>query len=150
MSATPMFDRADEIIFYLNLLLENDNRPKINKSDIFNIKEDSLKIGAEELLRKYLTGYVSYIRAEKPFIFPFRLDVNEANIPNIKYNFNGELLGNKKIKYTKVICLKMNKIQNNTYIYYYNNKLKNNNIKKEKNVNEFKEDEYENYLNLSF
>lgn len=149
MSATPMFDRADEIIFYLNLLLENDNRPIINKSDIFNIKEDSLKVGAEELLRKYLTGYVSYIRAEKPFIFPFRLDVNEANVPNIKYNFNGELLGNKKIKYTKVICLKMNKIQNNTYIYYYNNKLKNNNIKKEKNVNEFKEDEYENYLNYN-
>ena len=31
MSATPMFDRADEIIFYLNLLLENDNRKIINK-----------------------------------------------------------------------------------------------------------------------
>ena len=65
MSATPMFDRADEIIFYLNLLLENDNRKKINKADIFNIKDDSLKKGAEELLKKYLTGYISYIRAEK-------------------------------------------------------------------------------------
>jgi len=148
MSATPMFDRADEIIFYLNLLLENDNRKKINKNDIFNIKEDSLKPGAEELLRKYLTGYVSYIRAEKPFIFPFRFDAEESQIPTIKNNFYGESLGKKNIKYTKIICLKMNSIQNNTYIHYYNNKLKNNNnSKKEKDNNDFDENDYENYLN---
>ena len=36
MSATPMFDRSDEIIFYLNLLLENDKRPLLNKNEIFN------------------------------------------------------------------------------------------------------------------
>ena len=149
MSATPMFDRADEIIFYLNLLLENDNRKIINKNDIFNIKDDSLKSGAEELLRKYLTGYVSYIRAEKPFIFPFRIDSDEAKIPDIRYDFNGELLANKKIKYKKIICLKMNNLQNDTYIYYFNNKIKNNEIKKEKNNNEFDEDEYENYLNYN-
>ena len=120
MSATPMFDRADEIIFYLNLLLENDNRKKISKSDIFNIKDDSLKHGAEDLLRKYLTGYVSYIRAEKPFMFPFRIDSDYGVIPKIKYDFNGEVLNQKKIKYTKIICLKMNNLQNNTYIHYYN------------------------------
>ena len=151
MSATPMFDRADEIIFYLNLLLENDNRKIINKNDIFNIKEDSLKEGAEELLKKYLTGYVSYIRAEKPFIFPFRIESSDAIVPkNIKYNFNGETLGNKKIKFTNIICLKMNDIQNKTYIHYYNNKLKNNEIKKENNNNDFNEDEYENYMNNNF
>ena len=33
MSATPMFDRSDEIIFYLNLLLENDKRPLLNKKN---------------------------------------------------------------------------------------------------------------------
>ena len=149
MSATPMFDRADEIIFYLNLLLENDNRKIINKNDIFNIKDDSLKKGAEDILRKYLTGYVSYIRAEKPFIFPFRINSDDAVVPSVKYNFNGELLGNKKVKYTKIICLKMDKIQNNTYIYYFNNKIKNNDIKKEKNKKDFDEDEYENYLNYN-
>lgn len=147
MSATPMFDRADEIIFYLNLLLENDNRKKINKNDIFNVKEDSLKTGAEELLRKYLNGYVSYIRAEKPFIFPFKIDSDDATVPNIKYNFNGDLIGKKKIKYTKIIGLKMNKIQNNTYIYYYNNKIKNNEINKKENNEDFNEENYEHYLN---
>ena len=51
---------------------------KIKKENIASkpqiIKDDSLKAGAEELLRKYLTGYVSYIRAEKPFIFPFKIN----------------------------------------------------------------------------
>ena len=34
MSATPMFDRPDEIIFFINLLLQNDGREKIQKNDI--------------------------------------------------------------------------------------------------------------------
>ena len=146
MSATPMFDRADEIIFYLNLLLENDKRKKINKSDVFNIKDGLLKKGAEELLRKYLTGYVSYIRAEKPFVFPFRIESNEASIPTIKYDFYGEPLDKKKIKYTKIICLKMHNIQNNTYIHYYNDIdiTKNNKIE---NINDYNDDEYENITN---
>ena len=147
MSATPMFDRADEIIFYLNLLLENDGRKIISKNDIFNVKEDSLKPGAEELLRKLLTGYVSYIRAEKPFIFPFKFDAPDSIIPNVKYSFHGESIDNKKkINYTKIICLKMNNLQNNTYIHYYNKKLKNNEIKQENN-NDFNENDYEDYLN---
>ena len=148
MSATPMFDRADEIIFYLNLLLENDKRKNINKNDIFNIKDDSLKPGADELLRKLLTGYVSYIRADKPFIFPFKFDADDSIIPSIKYNFYGDTIENKKkINYTKIICLKMNNLQNNTYIHYYNNKIKNNQINKETNNNDFNEEDYENYLN---
>lgn len=148
MSATPMFDRADEIIFYLNLLLENDKRKNINKNDIFNIKDDSLKPGADELLRKLLTGYISYIRADKPFIFPFKFDADDSIVPSVKYNFYGDLLeSKKKLNYTKIICLKMNNIQNNTYIHFYNNIIKNNEINKNSTNDDFNEDDYEDYLN---
>jgi len=147
MSATPMFDRADEIIFYLNLLLENDNRRIINKNDIFNTKNDSLKPGASDLLRKLLTGYISYIRAEKPFVFPFKFDATDSIIPSVKYDFYGDIIDKKKqIKYTKIISLKMIDLQNNTYIYYYNNKIKNNEIVRINDNNDFNENDYENLL----
>lgn len=81
MSATPMFDRPDEIIFYINLLLQNDGRQIINKSDIFNKNDGTLKLDAENKLREVFKGYVSYVRGEKPFSFPFRIYPK-----NIKYS----------------------------------------------------------------
>ena len=36
LSATPMFNKSSEIIWLLNLLLKNDDRPTINKEDIFD------------------------------------------------------------------------------------------------------------------
>ena len=42
MSATPMFNIPQEIVYILNLLLLNDNRPILNEKDIFNI-DGSLK-----------------------------------------------------------------------------------------------------------
>jgi len=125
MSATPMFDRPDEIIYYINLLLENDGREKINKNDFFSAKDGTLKEGAEEKLRNILTGYVSYVRAEKPFIFPFRIYPKSSNIPNINYYMNGKKIEeNKKIKFTNLVLCTMEGIQKNTYEYYYEKKLK--------------------------
>jgi hypothetical protein len=89
MSATPMYDRPDEIIFYINLLLENDGREKINKSDIFNLKDGTLKENADELLRKIFTGYVSFMRAEKPYDFPFRIYPTNSIVPKIEYYIDG-------------------------------------------------------------
>jgi hypothetical protein len=126
MSGTPMFDRPDEIIFYINLLLENDGRKKIKKSEIFHSKDGTLKEDAEEKLRNIFKGYVSYIRGEKPFIFPFRIYPKECVVPKTMYYMNGEKIEeNKKIKYTKLILCKMESIQLNTYIYYFNKKIKN-------------------------
>ena len=90
MSATPMFDRPDEIIFYINLLLENDKRKLISKSDIFNSKDGSLKPNAIDILKDVLKGYVSYVRAEKPFIFPFRIYPKNSIVPKIEYYLSGK------------------------------------------------------------
>ena len=146
MSATPMFDRPDEIIFYINLLLLNDRRKIINKNDIFNSKDGSLKEGAEDKLRNIFKGYFSYIRGEKPFIFPFRIYPKESEIPNYNYYMNGNKIeDNKKIKFTKIILCEMSDIQNNTYNYYFNKKKAENLIINNQNIlNNISNEEIEN------
>ena len=122
MSATPMFDRADEIIFYLNLLLENDKRKNINKNEIFD-GEGNLKQDAERFLKKILTGYVSYVRAEKPYIFPFKIYPKKAIIPQIKYDIHGnELKPDNKIKFTKLNIAIKNTIESYKKYKIYNQK----------------------------
>jgi len=85
LSATPMFDSYSEIIWILNLLLLNDKRYPITEREIFTTKGDFLtkkgeEIGKEILMRK-ATGYVSYVRGENPFTFPYRIWPREARNP---------------------------------------------------------------------
>ena len=132
MSATPMFDRPDEIIFYINLLLLNDGRKELNKYDIFNNKNGTLRLGADEKLREAFTGYVSYVRGEKPYIFPFRIYPKDAIVPRIEYSISGNKIEkDKQIKYTKLVLCPMTGVQNSTYEYYFNKKIKEGKIKKE-------------------
>ena len=85
LSATPMFNSYREIIWITNLLNANDGRSQIQTSDVFNadgsFKESSSnkdlgkdsKESGKDLLRRKLTGYVSYVRGENPYTFPYRL-----------------------------------------------------------------------------
>ena len=124
-----MFDRPDEIIYYLNLLLINDGRATVDKNDIFNFNGD-LKKDAEDKLRDYFKGYVSYIRSEKPDHFPFRIYPNNSLIPSFdKYMSGSPIDTERKIKYTKIILCDMQNVQANTYLYHYNKEhIKNTNI----------------------
>jgi hypothetical protein len=78
LSATPMFNSYKEIVWLLNLMNMNDRRGIISVSDIFDKNgewqkdKDEKEIGKEILMRK-ATGYVSYIRGENPYTFPFRV-----------------------------------------------------------------------------
>jgi hypothetical protein len=90
LSATPMFNNAREIVWLTNLMNINDNRPPIEVKDVFD-KNGALKIvkgkevGKELLLRK-LRGYVSFLRGENPFSFPYRIYPNDFSPSNsIKY-----------------------------------------------------------------
>ena len=79
LSATPMFDSYKEIVWLTNLLNVNDKRSAIDVSDVFDSvgnfreKSDSRKESGSELLERKLTGYVSYVRGENPYTFPFRV-----------------------------------------------------------------------------
>jgi len=81
LSATPMFNSYKEIIWLINLMNMNDRRGIVSVADIFNKNGDFKKdnddndIGMDMLIRK-VTGYVSYVRGENPYTFPFRVYPN--------------------------------------------------------------------------
>ena len=80
LSATPMFDNASEIRWLINLLLMNDNRPKLQYKELFDSKGNLTKSGINILI--YNTrGYISYLRGENPIKFPLRLYPNIYNHP---------------------------------------------------------------------
>ena len=96
LSATPMYNNYTEIIWLINLMNANDRRGEIKIEDVFNKndwKRDSQgrEIGKELFIRK-CTGYISFVRGENPYTFPFRIYPNmfarDVSMPF--YTFNGE------------------------------------------------------------
>ena len=85
LTATPMFNTSDEIVWLLNLMNANDKRPLIKVGDIFDSGNelkiatesgDGVEIGdkiGEKLLIRKARGYVSYLRGENPYTFPFKI-----------------------------------------------------------------------------
>jgi len=76
LTATPMYDTYDEILYYFNLFLWNERKIESNRliktSEIFTDKGD-FREGAESQFRRWCQDYVSFVRGENPFTFPFRL-----------------------------------------------------------------------------
>ena len=84
LSATPMFNSPVEIVWLLNLLNMNDKRRK----ELLKVKDVFLKSGSEEddsssnytlkptggdTLEEWARGYVSFVRGENPYTFPYRI-----------------------------------------------------------------------------
>ena len=78
LSATPMYNTYKEVIWLINLLNSNDRRSIMSARDVFN-GDGSFKISSEgepigrNLLARKATGYVSFVRGENPYTFPFRI-----------------------------------------------------------------------------
>jgi Helicase conserved C-terminal domain len=82
LSATPMYNSYNEIIWLTNLINIVNKQSTIRESDVFNKdgdfreKDDKKNKNTEsgrELLTRKLTGYVSYVRGENPYTFPYRV-----------------------------------------------------------------------------
>jgi hypothetical protein len=95
LSATPMYNSYKEIIWLLNLMNTNDRRGRIDVKDVFD-KNGNFKNGGEELLIRKATGYISFVRGENPYTFPYRIYPNEfatkhtfpeITYPNCQMNF---------------------------------------------------------------
>ena len=88
LSATPMYNSYKEIIWILNLMNTNDRRSRIQVRDIFDTN-GNLKKNGEELLIRKATGYISFVRGENPYTFPYRIYPNEfakhSTFPAIEY-----------------------------------------------------------------
>jgi hypothetical protein len=93
MSATPMYNSYEEIIWLTNLMNINDKRGTISLADIFNKRGEFKSEEAKALLRRKLTGYVSYIRGENPYTFPYRIYPDKDT--SVRYptkQFNGKII----------------------------------------------------------
>ena len=79
LSATPMYNEPDEILWLLSLLLLNDHRQrevKLPKTLFDQNKEISPK--NTELLSQLASEYVSYIRGKNPFTFAVRMSPTKS------------------------------------------------------------------------
>jgi hypothetical protein len=101
LSATPMYNKYTEIIWLANLMNLNDKRPPIKLKDVFTQSGDfvvarggggaaAAEDGRELLMRKII-GYVSYVRGENPYTFPFRLYPDDFGAKDKTYVGGGAL-----------------------------------------------------------
>lgn len=101
LTATPMKNLADDIIFLINLLRpEND---QIDRDMVFTSHKNhemAFKDGGKEYLRRMVHGYVSHLRGADPLIFAKRVDF--GIVP-------------KYFQFTKIIQCQMLPFQRKTY-----------------------------------
>lgn len=103
MSATPMFNSPNEIVWLINLLRLNDKRPPLLTSDVFDQDgafrmRDGDLVGRDDLVRAS-RGYVSYVRGDNPYAFPFKLfpaqfapDASMLAGPHARTQLNGAVI----------------------------------------------------------
>ena len=120
LTANPMFNQPDEIIWILNMMLLNDKRNIIKDNIKFN--ENDLLPESYKLIKEYSKGYVSYLRGENPTTFPYRIDISqikgeETRIlkPKSKNIFNSDNL-TPDMKFMKLYSSKLMDIQLEKYI----------------------------------
>jgi hypothetical protein len=105
LSATPMYNSYKEIIWLLNIMNMNDKRAKIETKNVFNADGSFKKTGdkntGEELLIRKATGYISFVRGENPYTFPYRVYpsefAKEDTFPLPKTEGEGEGEGEDKV-----------------------------------------------------
>jgi hypothetical protein len=134
LSATPMFNSYKEIVWLLNLMNMNDRRGIVSVSDIFdkngdwkkNKDDDPDKPSGKEMLIRKATGYVSYVRGENPYTFPFRVYPDKFALKHTfknleeypKYQINGSrILDNRKIEKLSLYLTNIGEYQQLGYNY---------------------------------
>ena len=127
LSATPMYNSYKEIIWLLNLMNINDNKVPIAISDVFDKngnflidKTNNIEIGKQLLMRK-ANGYISYVRGENPYSFPYRIwpyqfepDKTIKSITYPKFQLNDKEIV-EPIKHLSIYINKIGKYQNKAY-----------------------------------
>ena len=138
LSATPMFNSHLEIVWLINLMNLNDKRSVIKQSDVFDknnnfvITDNNDQSKGKELLIRKATGYISYVRGENPYTFPFRIYPDMFSKENTfekiaypKYQMGGKIIKNKIDKLVLYLSY-INGYQQSAYEYvmhYYYDKI---------------------------
>lgn len=111
LSATPINNKPIEIVNLLNLL---NTHILIDKNDIFDKTDKILKNGYN-LIKKYITGKISYLKDMDISLYP-------------SYEIKGEII--KNINYLKFIKCPMSDLHFKTYVFASEEYKKNKNISK--------------------
>jgi superfamily II DNA or RNA helicase len=132
LSATPMYNNCREIVWLLNIINRNDRRATIDVRKIFNSNDDFVEGGRELLIRK-MRGYVSFVRGENPYVFPFRVfpkDIfpNDTGVERINIlenhpitQMNGKRINDEnKLKYLDLNVTQIGEYQLLGYNFYMN------------------------------
>ena len=123
LTATPMFNSCEEIIWILNMMNMNDRRSIMKISDIFD-KNENLKEESRELLVQKATGYVSFVRGENPYTFPFRVyptyfasehTFEHYSVPTLQ--MNGKTINNPTEKILGLYLTELQSYQSKVYNY---------------------------------
>jgi hypothetical protein len=121
LSATPMFNTSREIMYMLKLLHTNDRRgSSISLTGIIDKSGDLTDSGRKTLMRA-ARGYVSYMRGENPFSFPFRLypsinkDVRVISKWPLKDAKGSPISKEERIKYLELVGSNMSDLQKRVY-----------------------------------
>jgi len=137
LTGTPMYNDSKEILFILNILNMNDNRSKISTKEIFDkdnnfVVQDGREIGKELFITK-ANGYISYVRGENPYSFPYLIlpymYTDERSLKIIdKYprkQFNNKSITDP-IKYLDLFINPLSEIQEEGYNYLLNKVIEKN------------------------
>jgi superfamily II DNA or RNA helicase len=78
LSATPLYNTYKEIIWLINIMNLNDKRSTIELKDVFDQDGNFLPNSEGEdkgqaLLERKATGYVSFVRGDNPYTFPYKI-----------------------------------------------------------------------------
>jgi hypothetical protein len=118
LTGTPMYNDPKEIIFLLNLMNLNDKRPAVKITDIFD--KNGEIINKDKLIQS-ANGYVSYVRGENPYVFPYMItpkmynDINSLDLSSYpKYQFNGKEIENP-VKHLDLYKNTLSDIQEEAY-----------------------------------
>lgn len=109
LTATPMYDSFQEILFFFNLFLWNDKKQKLTEklisSALFNADGTFRNPESEARFRGLCHEYVSFIKGENPFTFPFRLPPPEELVSKIDrtQDYKGRRI-TKKRKYLPLVA----------------------------------------------
>lgn len=138
LTGTPMYNDPKEIIYLLNLMNLNDNRSVIQIKDVFTESGD-IREGGKALLQEKANGYISYVRGENPYIFPYMItpsmykDGNSSKLyPKPIYQFNEKKILNP-IEHLDLYMVPLSQLQEKAY---------------EKTIQEIEKKNIENFENL--
>ena len=100
LSATPIYDKPQNIISLINYFLLNDKRQPIKEAQIFD-KDGNIKSGSEKILIEKTRGYISFLRGNNPYEFPIRLTA--------RYNISKDILDLNKYPSKNILDIKLDK-----------------------------------------